>query len=65
MPELKSKILELTDAELRKLLGIGSKEIIPMLAHNYIDPVLLSLLKKAMAALEPQSKDDAKERISG
>ena len=64
MSEVKVKHLQLTDPELRKMLGVCAKEIIPMLCRNDMDPVLLSLLRKGAAALAPESEEDAKEKIS-
>jgi hypothetical protein len=65
MGEQKSRALDLTDPELKKLLGICAKELIPQLHHNTIEPELVSLLEKAAAALAPEAKEDAKDNIPG
>ena len=62
MSQEKRVSLELTEPELRRLLSVCAKELIPQLYHDAIDPELLSLLNKGTAALAPKAEIDAKEQ---
>ena len=57
MSEVKGKILELTELELRKLLDLGARELVRQINHGCADPVLASLVKKGADAMAPEAKD--------
>jgi hypothetical protein len=42
------------------MLMVCAKELIPMLAHNHVDPLIMGLLQKGAAALAPQGETDYK-----
>jgi hypothetical protein len=57
--------VELTEPELRIVLSVCAKELIPQIYHGAIDLNLVSLLNKGSDALALKLQDDAKEKIPG
>lgn len=58
------RVLSLSDDELKKLLSLCAKELIPQLYHNAVDTELLSLMVKVSDALVAGIGNNGKKEAS-